>query len=179
MSHDDYESHNDPRHTAHHEAGHAVLQFCLNLGCVQVTIVPDHEKGFAGVANHGGEWPTDEDAEQLRTFAEEAFFLRHAIADYAGAEACRRAGYTDWRLGADDDYRNAMDMVNRITHDAESIRHLDAIARRRAVVLVEYYWPEIEAVATALLESKTLTGEDVSRIVRESLLARRGRLLSW
>lgn len=178
MSHDDYES-NDPRHTAHHEAGHAVLQFCLKLGVEQATIVPDYEEGTGGASWHGGEFPTDVDAEQLRMFAEEAFFLRHAIANYAGAEACRRAGYTDWRLGADSDYRNAMDMVNRITHDAESIRHLDAIARRRAVVLVEYYWPEIEAVATALLESKTLTGEDVSRIVPASLLARRGRLLSW
>lgn len=178
MGRDDYES-SDPRHTAHHEAGHAVLQFCLNLGVKQVTIVPDYEDGSAGASWHEGEFPTDEDAEQLRMYAEEAFFLRHAIADYAGGEAGRRAGDADWRVGAESDYREAREMVERITHDAESIRHLDALAQRRAVVLVEHYWPEIEAVATALLESKTLTGEDVGRIARESLLARRGRLLSW
>lgn len=175
---DDYEVH-DLRHTAYHEAGHAVLIFFLSLGCQQVTIVPDYEDGISGFAKNSGEWPIDDDAEQLRIYAEETFLLRHAISCYAGAEACRRAGEKDWRLGADNDYQSANNMIHKITQDDESIRHLLALAQRRTIVLVEHYWPEIEVVANALLESKTLTGKEVEHIARESLLERCGRLLSW
>jgi hypothetical protein len=128
------------------------------------------------LAKHGGEYPTEEDAEALSMFAPEAFWLRHATVLYAGAEAVRRAGYEDWQAGADDDEHNTVDAINRITADDESIDCLYKLAKRRAVVLVEYYWPEIEAVASALLKSKTLSGEEVERIVHELLDARNGVL---
>jgi ATP-dependent Zn protease len=178
MSRDSYETPN-PRFTAYHEAGHAVLHVYLALGCEQVTIIPNYENGEAGFAKHQGEFPKDEDAESLRLYAEDAFWLRHAIAMYAGAEASRRAGKEDWRAGADNDYYNAEDAINQITDDEESIRCLYNLAMRRAVVLVEHYWPEIEALATALLKSRTLTGNEVRCIVNDSLMARHGGILSW
>jgi ATP-dependent Zn protease len=39
---------NDPRHTAIHEAGHAVAGRVLTLFCGGTTIVPDHKEGAAG-----------------------------------------------------------------------------------------------------------------------------------
>jgi hypothetical protein len=168
--------------TAYHEAGHAVLHIFLTLGLKRVTIVPNHAEGEAGATWHGGKYPnpdTDEDADMLAIVAPEAFWLRHATAAYAGAEACRRAGVEDWRAGADDDYRVAVDAINRITDDEASIDCLYELAQRRVVLLVEHYWPEIEAIARALLERKNLSGEEARRIAVDSLNERRGALWTW
>ncbi len=92
-------------HTATHEAGHAVPYVYLGLGLRRVTIEPDYAEMSAGHAEHGGEWgdegggvpcpacglfPSVGDAGELRLYAEDAFWLRHAIATYAGAEAVRQ-----------------------------------------------------------------------------------------
>jgi hypothetical protein len=85
----------------------------------------------------------------------------------------------DWKVGADDDYRQAAYRINDITDDAESIDLLYSYARRRCVLLVEHYWPEICTLATVLLAEKKLSGEQARRIWADSLKARRGRLMSW
>ncbi|MEO8631474.1 MAG: hypothetical protein ABI612_25770 [Betaproteobacteria bacterium] len=151
-----------------HEAGHAVLQIVLGLGCQHVAIVPDYEDMSAGSATHAGEYPQDEDAELMKLLAPDSFWLRHAVALYAGAEAVRRAGYKDWRAGADSDYREAVDEINKITGDEQSIDALFTLAKRRTEILMEHYWPEIEAVVQSLSESKTLSGDAVDQIVRRS-----------
>jgi hypothetical protein len=133
----------------------------------------------AGGAMHGGEIPLDEDAEMMMLLAPESFWLRKATALYAGALAVRRAGHKNWEAGADDDYRNAVDAINRITHDEASIDALFACAKRRAEVLVEHYWPEIESVAKMLSKSKTLSGDDVRKIIREVRAARKAPIRSW
>jgi hypothetical protein len=175
--------------TAYHEAGHAVLQLALGIGCEGVTILANHAEGSAGAATHGGEWgkPAQRLGEQddavytLRTVAGDAFLLRHAIADYAGAEAVRRwkPRRKNWRDGADSDYRNATYRINDITSDAESIDLLFKYAERRCYLLVEHYWPEISALAALLLKGKSITGEQARKVWWNSLLARRGGLMSW
>lgn len=174
-------------HTAIHEAGHAVLQTALGLGCERVTIVS--EKDSAGHARHGGEYgkqaqgpdEADDDVANLRLFAEDAFLLRHAIADYAGAEAVRRAipRRKDWKAGAESDYRQAAFRIGDITTDVKSIDLLFKYAQRRCQVLVEHYLPEIKAVAPELLEAQTLTGERVREIIRRSIDKRSAGLLGW
>ena len=161
------------RRTAIHEAGHAVLHIALGLGCAAITIVPDYEKGTAGTAAHGGEYgrpgealgEPDDDVANLRLFAEDAFYLRHAIANYGGAEAGRRLDpqRADWRAGADSDYREASARINAITDDAQSLELLFKYAARRCELLVEYYWPEITAVADLLIEHRTITGEQAQQ----------------
>lgn len=175
--------------TAYHEAGHAVLQHALRIGCKRVTIVPDFSEGTEGCSAHGGEYgkpardfgEKDDEVANLRTWAEDAFWLRHAIADYAGAEAARRwkPRRKTWRAGADSDYREAADRINQITTDVESIDLLFKYAKRRCAILVEHYWPEITAVAALLLKRRSITGDQVAKAFSKSLLARRGRLMSW
>jgi len=175
--------------TAFHEAGHAVLQIALGIGCEGATIVSNVKERSAGSSRHGGEYgkdaqapgESDDDVANLRLYAEDAFLLRHAIADYAGAEALRRwdPARADWRDGADSDYDSAIDRINQITQDAESIKLLFKLARRRCQVLVEYYWPEIGAVASLLLEKRTGSGKQVRATFLRSLNARRGRLVSY
>jgi hypothetical protein len=177
------------RRTAIHEAGHAVLQTALGIGCKSVSIEPDHDEGTAGHVVHGGAWGKqaetpgehDDDVASLRIFAEDAFLLRHAIADYAGAEAVRRAAprRKDWKRGAESDYREAAFRLNEITEDAKSIDLLFKYAQRRCTLLVKHYWPEIQAVADALLKSRTLPAEQVLDIIRQSVDKRSARLMGW
>jgi hypothetical protein len=53
------------------------------------------------------------------------------------------------------------------------------LAKRRCVLLMENYRPEIEAVAASLLSAGTLSGETVRAMVFASLDARRGRQMGW
>jgi len=165
------------RHTAVHEAGHAVLHIVLGLGCKRVTIVPDTDS--AGATFHGGEFP--EESEEMWTFAEGEFWLRHAAAMYAGAEALRRLGVKkkNWRVGAGEDYYNATDAINRISGDAKAIDLLFKLAKRRAVLLVKYYWPEITALANQLEKARTLTGDQAREIVLDSLKQRGAGIATW
>jgi ATP-dependent Zn protease len=165
--------------TAYHEAGHAVLHYALRLDCKEVTVVPDYEAMAAGTATHGGEYPESENAENLKLYAEEAFWLRHAVALEAGAEAVRRAGFPDPEDGAGDDQYQLTDVVYKITNDDESVDLLYKLAHRRAVLLVEHYWPEIAAVAKTLQGAGTLSGEEIGKIFEESLTARKAGLWKW
>jgi hypothetical protein len=168
------------KRTAIHEAGHAVMHLYLGLGCREVTIVPNPEELSSGAATHGGEWGEgDEDVEALRAFAEDAFFLRHAIACYAGAEALHQCGFTDWQDGAEQDEREAVDYIASITSDAQCVDLLHRYARRRTELLVAHYLPEIEALAKALLEAQTIEKNEVQRIVTETRQQRGGALWRW
>lgn len=171
----------DREHTAVHEAAHAVLQIVMGIGLKSVTIVPDLEAMEAGHALHCGESPEEgSDAEALLIYAEDAFWLRHAIAYYAGAEAVRQIRpQDDAETGAEHDNRWAAIAIGKITADPQSSDLYFALARRRCTVLVEHYRPEIEAVAAALLSRNTLSAEEVQQTSAATLTARRGRLLSW
>jgi hypothetical protein len=175
--------------TAYHEAGHAVLQIALGIGCEGVTVVPDYGKGSAGASARGGAYgkmaessgEKDDDVATLRLFAEDAFLLRHAIADLAGAEAVRRwkPRRKNWKAGSESDYRSASDRINAITRDAESVDLLHKYAYRRCTVLVEHYWSEISVIAAILLRQKLISGDKARKAFLKSLDARRGRILSW
>ncbi len=160
------------KHTAIHEAGHSVLYDRLGLGCRSATINRNEAEGEEGHTEHGGE-------EQNDGIAEEAFLLRHAIGCYAGEEAMRRAGVRNPRVGAESDDYDAVSAVNRITDDAKSIDLLYPLARRRCAILVKHYWPEIKAVAAALLSKRTLTGEEIHEMVTASARKRRAGALCW
>ena len=175
------------KRTALHEAAHAVLHIVFGLGCQKVTIVPDYSDGTYGAATHGGAWgkqaagpgEQDDDTATLRMLAPEEFWLRHAVACYAGAEAVRRAGYPRWKEGADSDYRGAIDVLSRITSDNRSIDLLTVAAKRRCLLLVKYYWPEIQAVAERLVSARTIKGKTAHRIWLESITARRALIRTW
>jgi len=78
-----------------------------------VSIVPDEAEQTAGHAVHGGEFAeADSDADNLRIYAEDAFWLRHAIACYAGAEAVRQIRpEDDADTGAGADERAAVQAI--------------------------------------------------------------------
>jgi len=162
--------------TAVHESGHAVLSHFLGIGLKRVTVVQDGDS--LGNSVDGGEYGAD--AEDLKLIAEEAFWLRMAIARYAGAEAVRRlAPKSRWKSGAHNDYNWAAIALEKITDDRQSLRMLQAYAMRRSRLLVAHYWPEIEHLARALVREKTLEGQDAVKEILASFKARRAGLLSY
>jgi hypothetical protein len=87
----------ETRTIAVHEAGHAALQIALDLDCKIVSIisVPQFGAGVVGFSIDGGLEPKslgeqDDATDELHMGARKAFYLRHAMAYYAGAEAVRQ-----------------------------------------------------------------------------------------
>jgi len=178
----------DREATAIHEAGHAVMHIVLTLGLKTVTVVPDFVEMSAGAATHGGEWgqaaedfdESDDDTAILRSAAEDAFWLRHAIACYAGAEAVRQLRPDrDANAGAESDFDAATDAINQITDDADSIALYFALAKRRCVLLVKHYAPAIEALATTLLKKSSLSGDEAQDVFRKALRTKGISLWTW
>jgi hypothetical protein len=175
--------------TAVHEAGHAVCYIALGLGLKALTVVPDYDDMSAGSAVHGGEYgrpaadfgEKNDPVAELRSAAEDAFFLRHACAAYAGAEAVRqlRPDFADPDADAESDFDYAVDQINRITADPESIDLYFKLARRRCEVFVDHYRPEIEAIAVELISRKKITGDEARKVFSDTLLGRHARRLRW
>lgn len=179
--------HQERYRTAIHEAGHAVLQVALGIGCNGVTIVPSGE--FAGMSTDGGEYgcqaselgDDDDDVANLRLFAENEFHMRHAVADYAGMEAVLQwaPNRDDWHSGAAQDQANAANRISHVTSDMELANLLELAARRRCKLLVAHYFPEITAVAEMLRDLGTLSGEMVRKTSFDSLTKRNEKFLTW
>jgi hypothetical protein len=177
----------DQRSTAIHEAGHGALLIALGLGLKKLTILADHDS--AGACFDGGAWgrlarrlgDKDDETATLRMSAEEAFFLRRAITRYAGAEAIRQLmpEDPDPDAGADNDKRWAVFAISEITDDAQSIDLFSALAKRRCVLLVEHYRPEIAAIAGVLEVKKMLSGNAARKIFFSSLRKRKGSLMRF
>jgi hypothetical protein len=134
---------------AHHQAAHAVAHYYLKIGFKSVTL-ENSEPHFTSIKGRG------------------AYTEAHIIACYAGMYAQRKAGHrgrmthnsvVDFELGAemwddcaDDDH--LCDILQR------------QLAQRRAEVLVELHWPDIQKVAQALLDRKRLSHAEVVKAIR-------------
>jgi len=171
------------RRTAIHEAGHCALLFALfgAKGCRGATIVPNDKAGTSGHAVNPGTFGEQDDyVARLQVEAREAFYLRRAITYFAGAEAVRQLTRArDPDAGSGDDRLNAASDLETLTTDGQTFDLLVALAERRCVLLVEYYRPEIEAIAKALLAKDTLNGMAVHKIFTTSLTKRRGMLMTF
>jgi hypothetical protein len=152
--------------TAFHEAGHAVGYIVCGLDLERVTI--ERHLPFAGRT-------------VLVPGAEMMNVVGHATAALCGAEAVRRWNPEryDWRCGAEGDFLVADEFIDKSVGE---IRDLSQYVLRRATIsqrvrsdterLVEDYWSSIQAVARALLATKTLLGSEVKKVFDLSLRAR-------
>ena len=155
--------------TAVHEAGHAVIARVLGLTCRLVTIVPDEEKGTLGCAHV--ESPDDAWWRWIDLGKERDQFVAYRarmIVNLAGEEAEREmlGAISD---GYDSDYESttacAMEMSDvAFDPDQRMMRRL----RRQTVRLVRKHCDKIERVAAALVEQRTLSGDEIDALVRQS-----------
>jgi hypothetical protein len=128
---------------AHHEAGHAVASFYLGIKFKYVTIVEDKET-FGHVRNSNVRWAPQglfDDSVKGIDRAE-----RYIISLFAGPLASRKFHPGGrWRVGGAGDFRSINELLFRIAgEDPECQRLYYKLLRRRAELLVEHRWKEIE-----------------------------------
>jgi hypothetical protein len=159
---------------AFHETGHAAA--CIALGLkissitIERTVTVDRTgwEAFAGLTHvHLGDPVTS------------------AIVCLAGPAASARLSPGDSQTGMDGDYRCADTAIDAATGECSSFPSISAYACRRAKIalraraaaeqIAEHHWPEIEAIANALLVRRTITGNAAVELFELSLCARQGR----
>jgi len=153
------------RHTAYHEAGHAVASYFLQVPIRDVTIIPD--KDSLGVLTH----PPIRFVRHPGVFDDSRRGIdrpeRHIIVCFAGPLAQRRfAPGSRWRVGAYHDFNAAGELMVRIQDpDPEGARLYGRLLHGRAQVLVKNHWKDIVAVAEALLKHKRLDADGVNAVI--------------
>ncbi len=162
------------RRTAYHEAGHAVLQWALGVGIKLVTIVPDYD---AGTAEHATKKMSFH--EHTLEVVEEAVHQRSAVILLAGRFAQEKFDAALGNEGCNSDYLEAGDHIEQLcyTEDDKENAAWWTVLEARCRALVEHYWPEITALADALLEKETMDRDSAEDIVLKTLNNRRGTWL--
>jgi ATP-dependent Zn protease len=157
----------DTRSTSFHEAGHAMVAIWFLEEFEIVTIVPNDD--YAGCVHRVWTQQHTELLEENFEPLQEPFLMKNIMILLAGEYAQTRfdpSSVSDDQLEGDrmaihhflDQLANPMD--EELRHAWE---HLLRIKTRR---LVDGLWPQIEQIAHALEERKTLTHQEVTEILR-------------
>ena len=155
--------------TAYHEAGHAVAAFVLRLkiGRRGVTIVPDKERDMLGYVNITAQLRERPDcATSARTRARIEAWVAHLAGDIAERKFSGRR-----RFGGHSDLLQASDLLEYISTSVEQFDARLRVASVGARDLIEDNWPSVQAVAEELLRKKTLSADEVAKLVLPRLLA--------
>lgn len=154
--------------TAYHEAGHAVAKKVLGLKLRSATIVPrgDYQGFVTG--------PIGINVQRLRydifSVNEVSRWHNEIIVLMAGAQAQRKykpRSVRPYMIAAD----NAnIQTILECVHPRNEHRTIINWLRVRTENLINHpkHWRYVEDVAVALLENRTLTGDDISKILAES-----------
>jgi ATP-dependent Zn protease len=160
---------NDPRSTATHEAGHAVIARVLTLLSGGATIVPDFEAGEAGHAITDDPLECTSEWETRDKFRHDnAVFHARIIAYMAGAEAEQvLLGVTQ---GGDGDDRYQIELMAEQL-DCDPAQWVSREARLRAMtrMLIRRHRDRIERVADALLAKRKLSTEQIDKLAGRSI----------
>jgi ATP-dependent Zn protease len=164
------EAANDPHHTATHEAGHAVIARVLTLACGGATIVPNYDDSSAGHSITADQWTCLNEWQKRGKVRDSPDAVWHAriIAFMAGAEAEQvLLGATQ---GGDGDDRDQIElMAEELDSDPDEWVRLEARLRAMTRTLVRRHRALIERVASALLERKTLSREELDGLIGRSV----------
>lgn len=160
--------------TAFHEAGHAVAAFYSGLPVHKATIVFDREHATLGHVRHHNPLhrAPELDIYEMTPNVKDRM-ERLVVVCLAGAIAERRHAGRASRAGASEDHHQAAGLALHLAGGSGDgatllLRYLDW----RAHNLVKARWPEIEAVAAALLEHKTLGRKGIREAISAYLQER-------
>ena len=156
--------------TAYHEAGHTVAAHALGAPVGRVTIVPTDE--YNGASLHGRIISRREivafEYGSISSFVGETVALRTVIIAFGGMVAQRRYsphGLRRWHWSTD--HEHIRDIVYRVVgDDATEAKHWYGRALRRTERIIEQRWREVDALALALLEKRTLSGAEATAAIQ-------------
>ena len=154
---------NDPRHTATHEAGHAVIARVLTLACGEASIRHDHDAGSAGYSvTHDPMECENIWLQRCKLRDDGAVYRARIMAFMAGREA--EAELLGSSQGGDGDDLYWIALM------AEQLEHCDHERLRRMTrMLVRRHRDRIERVAAALLAEQDLSGERIDDLAGRSV----------
>jgi len=174
------------RAVAYHEAGHAVAALRFGVDIEKVTIEPGTVEGgscsdgeqesYIGLVKIGLEMTMDidrydtEDFARLQQYCIINLCSRPAEAGFWG----RNNNFAGWV-----DRDHVLDVIKGVFGSSDNGGPLDRAVKAfyryqaaEAELLIERNWHAVEAVAEALMERKTLTGDEVRAVVLKANLAR-------
>ena len=164
------------RATAYHEAGHTIVAEHLSHGSVGLVSVLAHDGAVKGVTNYY----------QDDSYWDDKVNMEYRVIALLGGKAATELVYGKTDVGATSDIRRAFDIVDRFVDDYCSTS-FDSFARRdstevlmarreeRVAGEIEKYYAEakkilvdnrtfLDALASALVEKKTLVSSDIQKI---------------
>ena len=150
--------------TAYHEAGHAVVAIVRGRTPILVTIIPDGP--VAGRNEFLEDWLPQfnrylGESPEKRTYIETRVLI--ALAGSLAHSLQNPSRILD--VGDFSDFKYARDIINERACWAESFRDRYCLRLKiQANRLLKKNWFWVEAVSVALLEKKTLIGEDIERL---------------
>ncbi len=149
---------------AYHEAGHAVAAARLGRALERVSIDAEPVETCCGTPalppGHGQEaWLREETVD---------IFGDWAVVHLAGAAAATIGAGTADDKSAEIDIQCATDLLDYLSDDPEDTPRLVTDAAGQADQLLRASWSEIELVASALVEQRSLTADEVVALVGSS-----------
>jgi ATP-dependent Zn protease len=158
--------------TAYHEAGHAVAAWWFCLKYKHVTIRPNADS-LGHMLHSVPNWfrPDIESSDRVFLRAQ-----RHIITSFAGQLAEAKLRGRPPRFGMESDNQNAVDMAFRFCGSRETTEAYLRYCWLMARDLVNERWPQIEALAAALMERETLNHLDAIEVINPGSAALRATL---
>jgi hypothetical protein len=158
---------NPERNIAIHEAGHAVAAFFQHQRIVRATIIPTTE--WLGHVLHSPLKFADRGMfdESLRGIDRAE---KRIVVLFAGPIAARKFEQrSHWRMVGRSDFDSAAKMFSYLESDDDEYNRLyGKLLWRRAELLVQLRWPEINAVADELVRHRTLDLDGVRAAIERA-----------
>jgi len=150
--------------TAYHEAGHTVAAFVQGMGIHHVTIIPFAV--YDGLTRTHAPGIKRLDCEKLSPRRAERI-RKQTRFSLAGDIAQRRFNPRSVRSRhAEKDRHNALEWTELLTHgDTDEAASLIESLGSETEKLIDTHWPEVTAIAEALMQRDTLIGSEVRAII--------------
>lgn len=145
----------EPARTAYHEAGHFIVAHALGMKPRRVTIARRGES--LGRVHCAPGYATDGSSAE----GDDERMEHDAIYSLAGYLAEKRFSESADVEMARHDLEHAGELAERLSGSAAEVERRYNALMARAAEAVEKNWPQIEKVAGALLERRTLSRKDV------------------
>jgi ATP-dependent Zn protease len=149
------------RHTAYHEAGHAVAHRVVGMVCGEASIIADYKLMFSGPAIAEDHYAAGAAWDQRKKYRpQRSVFVGRIIGFMAGREA-EIIAFGDHNGGDGDDRKQIVLMTREANISKVYLERL----RPKVGLLLRRHWPNVEAVAQALRERKKLSGAEIDAII--------------